>query len=303
MLSTIRDNDTEPILVTEMANEPGQHSVCSDRHMIVRGDVPLTSFDRWQDGKEQENRWVPGKNIAFIPAGTKLTSRISVGFAGAAILLRPDMLTKAAAGLIEPASMDLDYRRIVSPPTAQLVSSLRGFAALGDYKEWPMLAESSALALGAALARTFSPDAEAAFRGLRNGLTSARAKRVMDYIDDNISRQITVAELAGVAALSPYHFARSFRRETGMSPVRYVSMRRAEVAKRMLENKAMIPLADVALQCGFCSQAHMTTVFKRLVGVTPGEYRRIVVGKLIAVAAWLVAAIPWSAGEAVAPLI
>ena len=79
--------------------------------------------------------------------------------------------------------------------------------------------------------------------------------------------------MAAVARLSPYHFARQFKRATGLPPHQYVILRRVEWAKRLLETGTDFSLAEVAAQAGFSDQSQFTHHFKRLVGVTPGQFR------------------------------
>ena len=105
-----------------------------------------------------------------------------------------------------------------------------------------------------------------------SSISAHRLRRVMDYIEENLHRTIHLNELAGCAALSPYHFSREFRTAVGQSPLRCVWKRRVERAKFLLKNKDL-PISIVAIDCGFSSQSHMTTVFKRETGFTPSQYR------------------------------
>jgi AraC-like DNA-binding protein len=101
-----------------------------------------------------------------------------------------------------------------------------------------------------------------------------RLRRVLDYISINIDKPITLAQLAGVAALSVFHFARTFTRVMGVSPHRYVSRMRLE--KAMAEIAAgKLSLAEIAFNAGFSSQASFTRAFYRVNGLTPGEYRTL----------------------------
>jgi AraC family transcriptional regulator len=100
-----------------------------------------------------------------------------------------------------------------------------------------------------------------------------RIRRVLDFISDRLLEQITLAELAEVAGLSTFHFARIFRNSVGISPHRYLSRLRLENA--MIEiATGKLPLAQIALNAGFSSQASFTRAFGRATGITPGEYRR-----------------------------
>ncbi|MGJ4943884.1 helix-turn-helix domain-containing protein [Bradyrhizobium sp. HKCCYLS1011] len=99
-----------------------------------------------------------------------------------------------------------------------------------------------------------------------------RLRRVLQYIDDNLSAKIALQDLATVAGLSRMHFAAQFRAATGLRPHDYLLKRRIERAQELLK-RADISLVDVALTVGFQTQAHFTTVFKRFVGDTPYQWR------------------------------
>lgn len=103
-------------------------------------------------------------------------------------------------------------------------------------------------------------------------LEPQRLKRVIDYIDAHLGDTISMPDLARVACLSQHHFARVFRAATSMSPHGYVTHRRIEHARSILLSTDT-PLVQVALMCGFGTQAHFSTVFKKLVGLPPKKYR------------------------------
>ena len=105
------------------------------------------------------------------------------------------------------------------------------------------------------------------------GMTRSQARRVLDYIESNLSGQLTLRELAGITELSVHHFARVFKRTIGVPPYRYVLERRVERAKAMLR-AATTSLADISLSAGFCSQSHFTAAFCRMVGETPTKFQQ-----------------------------
>ena len=105
-----------------------------------------------------------------------------------------------------------------------------------------------------------------------SGLTRNQARRVLDYIESHLSRELTLGELARIAGLSLYHFARMFKRTVGMTPHRYVLERRVERAKGMLRT-THAGLAEIGLSAGFCNQSHFTSTFRRMVGATPAEFQ------------------------------
>jgi AraC family transcriptional regulator len=106
-----------------------------------------------------------------------------------------------------------------------------------------------------------------------HSLDHIRLRRVLDYIAANIKDDITLVKLAAVAGYSPFHFARKFALATGISPHRYISRMRLENAMAELA-VGNLPLAEIALNAQFSSQASFTRAFHRAIGVTPKEYRR-----------------------------
>lgn len=100
------------------------------------------------------------------------------------------------------------------------------------------------------------------------GLPAYRLRQVIEYVDAYLDRDLTLAELAAVAHMSPNYFTQLFKQSTGLSPHQYVIQRRVERAKRLLI-EGELAIADIALQVGFAHQSHLNRHFKRWVGVTP----------------------------------
>jgi AraC family transcriptional regulator len=99
-----------------------------------------------------------------------------------------------------------------------------------------------------------------------------RLKRVVDYIDNHLADKIGLLELAAVAGLSRMHFASQFRVATGLRPHEFLLRQRIRRAEELLQNDTMT-IVEIALNVGFQTQAHFTTVFKRFVGYTPRQWR------------------------------
>lgn len=106
-------------------------------------------------------------------------------------------------------------------------------------------------------------------------LSPPKLKRVIDFIEANLQESIGLDDLARAAGLSANHFLRVFKLATGKTPYHFLRARRLERARQMLADDAM-PLAELALECGFANQAHFTAAFSREVGISPGRYRRAV---------------------------
>lgn len=121
---------------------------------------------------------------------------------------------------------------------------------------------------------------------MRGGLPGWRLQRVRGYIESHIEERITLADMAGAAQLSPFHFCRCFAATVGLSPGRYLVERRVERAKRLL-GEGGLSLVEVALACGFAGQSHFTTAFRKSAGETPGRWRERVLDEANQIAAAL----------------
>jgi AraC family transcriptional regulator len=108
--------------------------------------------------------------------------------------------------------------------------------------------------------------------GYIGGLPKYRLRRIVDYIHANLAEDNSLEALANLAHVSPFHFCRSFKQSTGLSPHRYILRLRIEEAQRLL-NKSTLAISDVAKRLGFSDQSHFTMVFRKIVGTTPARWR------------------------------
>jgi AraC family transcriptional regulator len=110
-----------------------------------------------------------------------------------------------------------------------------------------------------------------AFR--EEGLSPSQFRRVFAFINERISRTVTLSELAREAGLSAAYFSQRFKSSTGTSPHQYLLRLRICKAKKLLEESES-PVIDIAAECGFQTQQHFARIFRRLTMRTPTEYRR-----------------------------
>jgi transcriptional regulator GlxA family with amidase domain len=103
-------------------------------------------------------------------------------------------------------------------------------------------------------------------------LATFRLKRVYEYVEAHLDERMPLASLAAAAGLSRMHFAAQFRAATGQCPHEFVWRRRILHAQALLSDTET-PIVEIALCVGFQSQAHFTTLFKRVTGLTPKRWR------------------------------
>jgi AraC-like DNA-binding protein len=106
----------------------------------------------------------------------------------------------------------------------------------------------------------------------RGGLPPGAIRRVREYVEAHLSESMDLAELAGIAGLSVFHFARQFKQSAGVTPHHYLVQRRVERAQDML-SRTDLSLSQIALAAGFSDQSHLARHFRQMLGTTPGEFR------------------------------
>jgi AraC-like DNA-binding protein len=106
----------------------------------------------------------------------------------------------------------------------------------------------------------------------RGGLPPGAMRRVREYVDAHLGESMDLAELAAIAGLSVFHFARQFKQSAGVTPHSYLVQRRIERAQDMLA-RTDLALSEIAVAAGFSDQSHLARHFRQLLGTTPREFR------------------------------
>jgi AraC family transcriptional regulator len=183
-------------------------------------------------------------------------------------------LAKHTSGDFSAASVrnDAGFRDpLIETIAGEILGELQLETSCGD-----ILIETLADALAVRLLNNYSNlnlNPFPATRGSR-GLDSRRLQRVVEYIQANLVKEITVEELAAAASLSRFHFSRMFKASTGQSPSRFIGQQRLHLAKSLLA--AGKSIAGVAHVCRFSSESNFVRSFRRATGCTPGRYRSLV---------------------------
>ncbi|PZD73248.1 Bifunctional transcriptional activator/DNA repair enzyme AdaA [Acaryochloris thomasi RCC1774] len=135
--------------------------------------------------------------------------------------------------------------------------------------------ESLGTALAARLAGNYAirkPELKA------NGLPQSQLEQVIDYMQANLTQDLSILDLATLTRMSESHFSRSFKQSVGIAPYRYLMQQRVARAKQLLQQQALkqqtISISDIALDCGFANQTHLTKVFRQMTGMTPKAYQK-----------------------------
>jgi AraC family transcriptional regulator len=226
-------------------------------------------------GDVKRHRPPPMGSVSVVPAGVPTHWRWRGTKSSLHVYLQPDLVERVAVEVF-----GLDPARGVLPPvdaldTPQLASALRAVDAelttggVGG----SLASESLANVLAVHLIRHIVAPGRAG-HGRDGTLPRGRLCAVLEYIEEHLDAGPTLAEIAAVVGLNPFHFARQFKAATGLAPHQYVITRRVEQAKHLLTEETDLSLAEVAVQAGFYDQSQFSHHFKQLVGVTPGQYRK-----------------------------
>ncbi|MDE1182144.1 AraC family transcriptional regulator [Paraburkholderia sp.] len=165
----------------------------------------------------------------------------------------------------------LSEARLIRDPAIERLGQALAVSQTHDAALGKVFTDSVSLAIVSRLVATQFAAAPAQSRDAA-ALPAWRVRRAIDYVDAHLAEPIGLAEMAESTGLTRMHFAAQFRRATGMRPHEYLLRRRIEHAQSLLRTSPHNVL-DVALSCGFRSQAHFTTVFKRFTGDTPHCWR------------------------------
>jgi AraC family transcriptional regulator len=177
-------------------------------------------------------------------------------------------------------AFELDPARVSLPPLDGLhLPQLRGVMLAvndeltADAAGGRLASESLANLLAVHLIRYASAPRAPAPR-TDGALPQRKLRAVVAYVEEHLDTGLTLVQMAAVAHLSPYHFARQFKAAIGLPPHQYVILRRVERAKQLLQPDGELSLAETAARSGFSDQSQFSQHFKRVVGVTPSQFRK-----------------------------
>lgn len=220
---------------------PMRHAVTAGLFHLVPSDQPI--FVDWQGTQEA------------------ITVTLSAVF-----------LQEAVGDVFDGRLPELRARAAVRDPAAQeMIATLR--RGLNDVTTYnALLLDHAGAMLALHLYGTYG-EGPAPRSWINGGLGASRRRRIMDYIDDHLEDELSLADLAAQAGLTPHHFGKAFKASFGQPPWRYVNERRILRAKDMLRN-GRHSITEIALHLGFASHSHFTDVFHKTAGTTPSRFRR-----------------------------
>lgn len=210
--------------------------------------------------------------LCILPAGHQSAWVINGEIQLAHLYISQEQFALAAVNLLDREPRELELREGTFLDDAQQAQRFRRLSALDWFEPGERLLSSS-LAHGLISHALLNQVGRREGLRLTGGLAPLQRRRLREFIDSHLDQPLTLGQLAGLCALSEYHFARMFQLSFGLPPHRYVLAQRLRRAQQLLQHSAL-PLGEVALACGFASASHFSNRFRQALGATPGQYRQ-----------------------------
>jgi AraC family transcriptional regulator len=210
--------------------------------------------------------------LDFAPANWPFTVSWNEPFEVASLVFSPSLLSE----FIWPSGRSPELREEYSFEDPLLVHLLLGLDSEMEAgnPSGPLFVETLGAAAVAQLVRTHAGPQPKLVRSM-GGLSPNRSRKLLEYIEANLHRQLSLRELAGMVDMNLFHLLRMFKASFGVPPHRYVLERRMRKAKDLLRDSEL-PISEIAFRCGYAEQSSFARAFVRLTGVYPRSYRKSV---------------------------
>jgi len=174
----------------------------------------------------------------------------------------------------DPKRVEVFYRFLIRDPVIEGVLTRLAFETQQGSPMGSIYAESACEFLVHHIIRAHSSLAAPPPR-YYGGLPRRSLRLVLDYIEENLSKPITLRQLAELGGVSPRHFERAFRQDLGIPPHGYVLQRRVDAARHLLVTQPALSIHEISKRAGFSSSSHLASAFRRQTGYTPTAFRRL----------------------------
>ncbi len=242
-------------------------------YMIVRYFEGQTPMDRRVESRWKRTTCVPG-HISLLsrarPSHWHWTQDIDVSH----VYLSNDLMSRVAQDVLGRPISEVCLHDVLNAedPVITTISD----AIVGETKSssigGQIYAEALGIQLSVHLLRNY---ANIKYRESTNQarLSKRQHGKLIEFMKENLQHQVSIENLAEVTGVGVWTFCRRFKETYGTTPSAYLMEKRIERAKEMLR-KSELPIKAVAAECGFSDQSHMTRVFRRKLGLTPGQIRQ-----------------------------
>ncbi len=250
---------------------PGASDVVIPKKLVSVAFAPQEQTTWRVDGGSSRTTPLPPGSVFLYSSREFVWSRWNQPTECVHMTLDPNLISRVAQDSSLSSNIEIEYRAIFADPTILHLAQLFKSEILNGGIAGKLYTESLANVLAVHLLRNYSGSlVKPALQD--EPLDALKLNQLKEFIEEHLSEDLSIANMAAVVHMSPFHFARAFKAATGQPPHRYVTQRRMEQAKILL-SVTRLPVAEVANRVGFSNQSHFSAQFRRATGTTPKGYR------------------------------
>jgi AraC family transcriptional regulator len=244
---------------------------CLQQHsLVITSPESCFKAERCLDGKCRQYTHGNGR-VDIIPALLNRRTNWDREVEFSTIAICPTLLERTTQELRQREIELMPQLGIDDPVIPQLALALKTEIQTGCLSG-RLYGESLGIAMAARLIQNYAVS-KPALEIEVPGLPRSQLARVIDYIQANLTQDVSISDLATLTSTSASHFSHSFKRSMGIAPHQYLMHQRVERAKQLLAQRSLA-ISSIALDCGFANQTHFTKVFRQITGMTPKGYQQ-----------------------------
>lgn len=270
-LSSTLNTSWDAITVEYSLMPPGESDESMPKHTIGVAFAPQEQATWRIDGGSNRTTSLQPESVFLYSSSEFVWSRWEQPSECINMMLNPTLLSRVAADSSLSGNVEIEHRVMFFDPTILHLAQLFRAEILNGGLAGRLYTESLTNVLAVHLLRNYS--GSVVKPALPDGpLNHLKLNQIKDFIEERLAQELTIASMAAVVYMSPFHFARAFKAAMGQPPHRYVTHRRMERAKILL-SVTRLPVAEVAYRVGFSNKSHFIAQFRRATGTTPQVYR------------------------------
>jgi AraC family transcriptional regulator len=250
------------------AHEVPEH--LAEQHVVIVNE--FSRLERWLLGNKVKDVRVKARDVVVVPAKTSHSASWVKNTSFTVLTIEPKFLARIAHEFISPDRVEiLPCFAQPDPVIYEIVSKLKSKLEL-DQEVDHMYVDSATTFLATHLIEHYSVSKNH-IKEKTNSLSHRELRRVIDYIDAHFDRNMGLKELANLVEMSHYHFARLFKRSTGISPGQYLVQYRLDKATHLMVS-TKLSLDEIARQTGFSTHSYLSRMFRKYRAISPDQYRK-----------------------------
>ena len=251
-------------------HETPEHSFTRHVLAVLTKSAPVKVERKF--GEKFYSSYLPCSHFFLIPAGVTHQVWIHGDAEYLVLSLEPDLIHTSADELINTETIELIPQHCVYDPLILTVGmALKSQLELGN-KGSQLYVESATNLIAAHLLQHYATHQLLVWK-YSDGLSQSKLKKVVEYINQHLSTDLSLFDIAQQIGISQSHFSRLFKQSTGLSPWQYVIQRRVELAKQLLK-KEELTIEKVSDRLGFASHSQFTIFFGKYTGISPKKYKQ-----------------------------